>query len=257
MINFFRKTRKQLAAENKVVKYLRYSIGEIILVVIGILIALSINNWNEARKQEHLKQRLYIELYESIKSDTVDYNDDLKDLKSVVLNVKLLKEKIKLDEPYTPGLDTSLAIIGLIRSNEANYTILTRISNVGIEIIDNANLKNEFIHYYEDSKNFVQYAKKPNDLLEKIYPKYFISHIPRQSAIPQNFEELKKVNEFKIALDYCLVASEELLERTSHRKELALGILKMLDIEIKIPKDQLQKSPYVKLMKSDTLDIAN
>ena len=255
MINFFRKIRKQLADDNKPFKYLRYAIGEIILVVIGILIALSINNWNEDRKQENLKQRLYVELYESIKSDTVDYNDDLKDLKSVVLNVKLLKEKIKLDEPYTPGLDTSLAIIGLIRSNEANYTILTRISNVGIEIIDNVNLRNEFIHYYEDSKNFVRYAKKPNDLLDKIYPKYFISHILEESAVPENFEELKKVNEFKVALDYCLDASEELIERTSHRKELAIGILKMLDNEIKIPKDQLQKSPYVKLMQSDTLNI--
>ena len=255
MINFFRKIRKQLADDNKPFKYLRYAIGEIILVVIGILIALSINNWNEDRKQENLKQRLYVELYESIKSDTVDYNDDLKDLKSVVLNVKLLKEKIKLDEPYTSGLDTSLAIIGLIRSNEANYTILTRISNVGIEIIDNVNLRNEFIHYYEDSKNFVRYAKKPNDLLDKIYPKYFISHILEESAVPENFEELKKVNEFKVALDYCLDASEELIERTSHRKELAIGILKMLDNEIKIPKDQLQKSPYVKLMQSDTLNI--
>ena len=254
MINFFRKIRKQLADDNKPFKYLRYAIGEIILVVIGILIALSINNWNEDRKQENLKQRLYVELYESIKSDTVDYNDDIKDLKSVVLNVKLLKEKIKLDAPYTIGLDTSLAIIGLIRSNEANYTILTRISNVGIEIIDNVNLRNEFIHYYEDSKNFVRYAKKPNDLLDKLYPKYFISHINEKSAVPENFDELKKVNEFKVALDYCLDASEELLERTSHRKELAIGILKMLDNEIKIPKDQLQKSPYVKLMQSDTLN---
>lgn len=255
MINFFRKIRKQLADDNKPLKYLRYAIGEIILVVIGILIALSINNWNEDRKQENLKQRLYVELYESIKSDTVDYNDDLKDLKSVVLNVKLLKEKIKLDAPYTVGLDTSLAIIGLIRSNEANYTILTRISNVGIEIIDDVNLRNEFIHYYEDSKNFVRYAKKPNDLLDKIYPKYFISHILEESAVPENFEELKKVNEFKVALDYCLDASEELIERTSHRKELAIGILKMLDNEIKIPKDQLKKSPYVKMMQSDTLNI--
>ena len=255
MINFFRKIRKQLADDNKPFKYLRYAIGEIILVVIGILIALSINNWNEDRKQENLKQRLYVELYESIKSDTVDYNDDLKVLKSVVLNVKLLKEKINLDTPYTIGLDSSLAIIGLIRSNEANYTILTRISNVGIEIIDNVNLRNEFIHYYEDSKNFVGYAKKPNDLLDKIYPKYFISHILEESAVPENFEELKKVNEFKVALDYCLDASEELIERTSHRKELAIGILKMLDNEIKIPKDQLQKSPYVKQMQSDTLKI--
>ena len=50
MINFFRKIRKQLADDNKPLKYMRYAIGEIILVVVGILIALSINNWNENRK---------------------------------------------------------------------------------------------------------------------------------------------------------------------------------------------------------------
>ncbi len=50
MINFFRKTRKKLADDNKPLKYARYAIGEIVLVVIGILIALSINNWNEGRK---------------------------------------------------------------------------------------------------------------------------------------------------------------------------------------------------------------
>ena len=50
MINFFRKIRKQLADDNKPLKYMRYAIGEIVLVVIGILIALSINNWNEESK---------------------------------------------------------------------------------------------------------------------------------------------------------------------------------------------------------------
>jgi hypothetical protein len=50
MINFFRKIRKNLLMENKTGKYFKYAIGEIILVVIGILIALSINNWNENRK---------------------------------------------------------------------------------------------------------------------------------------------------------------------------------------------------------------
>ena len=49
MINFFRKIRKQLADDNKPMKYTRYAIGEIVLVVVGILIALSINNWNEQR----------------------------------------------------------------------------------------------------------------------------------------------------------------------------------------------------------------
>ena len=50
MIKFFRKIRQKLLSENKFSKYLIYAIGEIVLVVIGILIALSINNWNEKRK---------------------------------------------------------------------------------------------------------------------------------------------------------------------------------------------------------------
>ncbi len=49
MIPFFRKIRKKLADDNMPLKYTRYAIGEIVLVVIGILIALQINNWNEER----------------------------------------------------------------------------------------------------------------------------------------------------------------------------------------------------------------
>ena len=50
MIKFFRHIRKSLLSEGKTTKYFKYAIGEIVLVVIGILIALSINNWNETRK---------------------------------------------------------------------------------------------------------------------------------------------------------------------------------------------------------------
>lgn len=50
MIKFFRKIRYNLMEQNKTAKYFKYAIGEIVLVVIGILIALSINNWNENRK---------------------------------------------------------------------------------------------------------------------------------------------------------------------------------------------------------------
>jgi len=56
MINFFRKIRQRLLTENKFSKYLLYGIGEIILVVIGILIALSINNWNEDRKNDEVRR---------------------------------------------------------------------------------------------------------------------------------------------------------------------------------------------------------
>ena len=47
MISFLRKIRQKLLSQNRVTRYLVYALGEIFLVVIGILIALSINNWNE------------------------------------------------------------------------------------------------------------------------------------------------------------------------------------------------------------------
>ena len=52
MINFLRQIRRRLADENQFLKYSRYAIGEIVLVMIGILIALQINNWNEGQKEE-------------------------------------------------------------------------------------------------------------------------------------------------------------------------------------------------------------
>ena len=54
MIKFFRKIRHQLLSENRVSKYILYAIGEIVLVVVGILIALQINNWNENKKIQNL-----------------------------------------------------------------------------------------------------------------------------------------------------------------------------------------------------------
>jgi hypothetical protein len=59
MIKFFRKIRQKMLTENKFSKYLLYAIGEIVLVVIGILIALQINNWNEHRKTNLKEQSLY------------------------------------------------------------------------------------------------------------------------------------------------------------------------------------------------------
>ena len=71
MIKFFRKIRYNLMSENKIGKYLKYAIGEIILVVIGILIALQINNWNENRKDQQVVKELYHNLISSLKTDSI------------------------------------------------------------------------------------------------------------------------------------------------------------------------------------------
>lgn len=65
MIKFFRRIRQKLIMESKVSKYLLYAIGEIVLVVIGILIALQINNWNEQRKERGRE----VEFLKGLKTD--------------------------------------------------------------------------------------------------------------------------------------------------------------------------------------------
>jgi len=72
MIKFFRKIRYNLMEQNKTGKYLKYAIGEIVLVVIGILIALSINNWNENRYNEKQLNHIITVVSEDLKTDLVN-----------------------------------------------------------------------------------------------------------------------------------------------------------------------------------------
>ncbi|MFC3880064.1 DUF6090 family protein [Algoriphagus namhaensis] len=70
MIKFFRKIRQQLLAKNKVSSYVLYAVGEIVLVVIGILIALSINNWQQENQNKKLEKRYLEDLRVNLKRDS-------------------------------------------------------------------------------------------------------------------------------------------------------------------------------------------
>lgn len=76
MIKFFRKIRKNLLSENKFSKYILYAIGEIVLVIIGILIALQINNKNEQRKSENKIVSILIEVQHDLGLD-IQKSDEL------------------------------------------------------------------------------------------------------------------------------------------------------------------------------------
>ena len=71
MIRFFRKIRQQLAIDNKPLRYMRYAFGEVVLVVIGILIALQINNWNEIKKTESKIRNSLVALKSDLVQDTL------------------------------------------------------------------------------------------------------------------------------------------------------------------------------------------
>jgi len=75
MIKFFRKIRQKMLTENKLSKYLLYAIGEIILVVIGILIALQINNWNQDKQQQKILNNIYATIKADLQQDILNIDE--------------------------------------------------------------------------------------------------------------------------------------------------------------------------------------
>ncbi len=133
MIKFFRKIRLNLLLENKTGRYFKYAIGEIILVVIGILIALQINSWN----QQRIEDKQEIELLTSIKGE---FQHNLSELnKSIEVNKKVtqscleLTKLIRADSIYrVPEIvDQLLVNIGGISSFNARIGITGEVVNSG------------------------------------------------------------------------------------------------------------------------------
>ena len=80
MLTFFRRIRKGLLGDGSTSKYLVYAIGEIALVVIGILIALQINNWNEYRKDRIKEKEILVNLEVCLEKNIDLINDFIQNL---------------------------------------------------------------------------------------------------------------------------------------------------------------------------------
>ena len=109
MFKFFRRIRQQLVRENNFRKYLVYAVGEIVLVVIGILIALSINNWKASIDKEKLEKGLYADLIEELQIDLGEIHGN-KDYNSWFLSRYRLGSEIIQNDTARLLVDT-LAII--------------------------------------------------------------------------------------------------------------------------------------------------
>ena len=86
MLPFFRKIRKKMADDNRPLKYMRYAIGEIVLVVIGILIALQINNWQQNRKNDGVRRDYYNQILQDLEKDIIFMEEFLIEIDSLLSN---------------------------------------------------------------------------------------------------------------------------------------------------------------------------
>ena len=155
MIPFFRKLRQSLLAENRLSRYLLYAFGEILLVVIGILLALQVNNWNEDRKFRAQQAGLLKDLVNDLEANL----DELQD--GHVMNSQLLSEyrslmrAIREDQPASPAIDSLCLHLENWHSPFFTRTAYESLKNKGLEVIRNGSLKGRIISVYERSFMFL------------------------------------------------------------------------------------------------------
>ena len=141
MINFFRKIRYTLMEKNKTGKYLKYAIGEVVLVVIGILIALQVNNWNENKKLSVYEEKMLNEVYQEMIEDTLYFSSVLK--RPEIIN-KNMDKLINLYDSKTWDLD-SITKYSSYFPMTFNYTYrkgaYESIKSVGIDRITNDSVR--------------------------------------------------------------------------------------------------------------------
>jgi len=161
MIKFFRHIRRSLINQNNMGKYFKYALGEIILVMIGILLALQVNNWNELRKSKRAKSVYIDRLINDLKSDTTAFS----------FNMNTVQRKV----------DDSKYIMSVINENETivdNKVFVLRLQNIG-----RINVPNKARNTFADLQVSGNLKLFNNDSMVKSIRAYYVTEIDYWSEL--------------------------------------------------------------------------
>ena len=181
MIGFFRKIRKKMADDNKPMKYMRYAVGEIVLVMVGILLALQVNNWNEDRKARKLEKSLLENLAENLEQNCERLQKRITYISANRKYAKIVLSAIE-NNSYHDSLET---IFPKVLINASNFQLsqvgYEAIKNKGFEIIHNENLRTEIISFFEERRIIFNAELKRSDsdaaFREKYIDEQFVQNI--------------------------------------------------------------------------------
>lgn len=192
MLKIFRKIRQELLSENKFTKYLLYAIGEIILVVIGILIALQINNWNEENKIEKsiashlsiLKQNLredqiQLEVLRQHMSENVNYAD------SAMLQIRTIT-------PVNNKLKKYLVILILEHQFSPNTNAMETITQSSEIPLLKTELQTAILNYYALIERTKEREHISNTQIHTKYENYINNEYPEVFQKDNDWEFIKQ-----------------------------------------------------------------
>jgi hypothetical protein len=149
MIKFFRKIRQDLLSKRKTGKYFKYAIGEIVLVVIGILIALHINNWNETNKSREQAKVGLMTISQNIKFDINQAKSSLSVSNKIISVLNKLLDQFMTIKSADNHIQEYLAYSMIESSREVNKSGINSLNEMGGLTFINQNLKTEILSYYE------------------------------------------------------------------------------------------------------------
>ncbi|MGB5393132.1 MAG: DUF6090 family protein [Lutimonas sp.] len=185
MIHFFKRLRHQLFSGKKSEKagiqtgrYLKYAIGEIILVVIGILIALSINNWNESRKDKILEMKILNEIHMNLKSTISSLNRTIESEEAYLKYNGLILEYMEGQKPYSEILDEAFGMYFWTVTSQPVSAGYDYLKTRGLELITNDSLRIEISLIFENELPVIrsENEKWANNLQQNVSYPYHVQH---------------------------------------------------------------------------------
>lgn len=247
MIKFFRKIRQSLLVEGKTGTYIKYALGEIILVVIGILIALQLNNWNEKRVLERETYTILNSLRSEMLSNKTDLEEVLLDHNQ---NLEAGKEILTFfGDPVSPTHDDHL--FELFNLFGGNYTfdpstgvLKTSIATGLIANINNEELKSLLTGFedqtYDTNESTIEFREVRNSHFRPILYKYlgmteaysYRYEIMPKSKFPHQFNELFMNQELESLTANLVVLRKEAIDEEVELMGTIDRIVALLDEEI-------------------------
>ena len=230
MIKFFRKIRQKLIVENKISKYLLYAVGEILLVMFGILMALQVNNWNNNNKDKKLEIQYISGLIIDLQEDSIAISNLIKDSDEQV------RRKAKLYEYFEGQLFSNDSIYdffsmqwGMSVSFNPITTTFDEMKSTGrISVIQNSDLRKKIIKTYNNYQVFINgdqahYERNRGELRKLAFkiPRVFDVESLNNAIKPDIIEALKD-NELRngILANYAISVNEELEGLQRDNKQL-------------------------------------
>lgn len=237
MFRLFRRMRSELLTLNNTTKYLGYALGEIILVVIGILIALGISDWNEQRKSREFEKEILVQIRENLRKDRENLNGIAANARRAVSN----SEKILALPKGDVAPDSLKFWLGSIAQFD-RFQPLTNAYEVlksrGLDLILNKELRFLLGTYYDDQAFVIRNA---NEDLKQTFVEDWVP-IMRSSVVDFEFKEYLIVEDEREFLASDQLRNILILNRSNYDgsigyMEEGLGliqeILEIVELEIK------------------------